>query len=100
MHDLYEVIFEIQDKIKAVLPKDEELDWYDSGMMIGSNPDMNTVWRDLSYQYLNGKEYSFCYSTNGDVKGDIDLAVRFQVMEILSEYKKNKPLVEIANTND
>jgi hypothetical protein len=95
MDSLQNRIFEIDRAIKAVLPSDELMEWFDSGMYIARDSEINTLWRDMSFG-IDGKEFSFTFSTNGDYKGDLSGEYLLPVLTVLSQYKRNVGL-EISN---
>jgi hypothetical protein len=82
--DLFDRIFEMQRKIDAVtLPK---YDGVDQGMFVPQE-DPEEYWRDNSYWNDEDNVYSFAFSSNGNLQGDLppDCAL---VLTILESYKR------------
>lgn len=95
MNQLHNRIFEIDRAIKAVLPSEDSMEWFDSGMFLAKDSEINTLWRDMSFG-IDGKEYGFTFSTNGDYKGDLSGEYLLPVLTVLSQYKRNVGL-EVSN---
>jgi hypothetical protein len=84
--NLTTTLFEMQDKILAVMP--DEYTLVDAGMFIWDGK--STVhWRDACIEVPEDKcEYAFCYSTDGELKGDVPPKMSIAIYSILEGYKK------------
>jgi hypothetical protein len=83
---LVTTLFEIQDKILAVMP--DEYTLVDSGMFIPTGKE-TVHWRDATIEVpADEYEYCFSYSSDGDVKGEVPPKMVLSLNTILNGYKK------------
>jgi hypothetical protein len=96
--DLVSRIFEMDREIWNELPDPDDCEWTDAGMFAPVNNHLNTLWRDASFQ-LKGEEeeWSFSYSTDGEIKGDIPPRYRTGVMTVLERYRRTPAMIEVSN---
>ena len=80
----------------------EGYDNVDSGMFMPRDWSVvNTLWRDMTVEVeAVEKEYSFSYSTNGDVDGDVPPVIQEELTKFLLDYKVGAPAVEVSNVPD
>ncbi len=87
-----DILFAIEKKINKLRPDDDKISWFDSGMFLPEgNAEPSVLWRDYAYGYTDehgGKEYAFSFSSDGDIQGDIDPAIKDGVLEILAGYQR------------
>lgn len=83
--DLFDRIFEMQRKIDAVtLPK---YGGVDQGMFVPQE-DPEEYWRDNSYWNDEDNVYSFAFSSNGNLQGDLPPDCAPEILTILESYKR------------
>lgn len=85
------ILFAIDKKLSKLRPDEEKLAWIDSGMYVpNDNATPSVLWRNWGYGYNDehgGTEWEFSFSSDGDVEGDIDPAIREGVLEVLAGYQ-------------
>ena len=77
-------IFGIQKEIVNILP----FGWspVDSGMFLNQQ---DVIWRDMTCESTDGKEFIISYSTDGELKHeDVPTHILQRILEVLSGYKK------------
>lgn len=83
-NQLLSKIFEIQRRIDDVTRSKYE--GVDQGMFVPQK-DPEVYWRDNSYWNDDENVYTFSFSTNGDVNGDLPPDCALEIMTILESYK-------------
>ena len=95
MNNLVSKVFEMEASIREMLPEGYEN--VGSGMFMPRDWSVvNTLWRDMEVEG-EGEDYSFSYSTNGDVEGDVPPVIQEQLTKFLLDYKVGTPDVEVSN---
>lgn len=98
MSNLVSKVFGMETSIVEMFPKGYKP--VGTGMFIPKDwSKVNTLWRDMEVEG-EGKTYSFSYSTNGDVEGDVPPVIQEQLTKFLLNYKVETPDVEVSNIPD
>jgi hypothetical protein len=85
MNNLLTTLFAIQKQILSEMPDGHEL--VDSGMYLLTGKE-KTHWRDATIEVESDKcEYSFSYSTDGELKGEVPPRMVLSVNSILNSYR-------------
>jgi hypothetical protein len=84
MNPLVSKAFDIQSQIQKLMPENHLL--VDAGMFIPDGSETE-LWRDMTVLVDEETEYSFSYSTDGNLKGDVPPKMTIDVNSVLAIIK-------------